>query len=184
MNDSAFLKIPNSWLSPKVTTRNNHAKGGFATYATEPLHKGDLLAMWGGTVVNREMHRRLSERLQELSIQVGDDLYLVSGVEGPGDYINHSCDPNAGLMGQIALVAMRDIEPGEEICFDYAMSDSTDYDEFVCSCGSPNCRKKVAGNDWRNPVLWTRYQGYFSPYLQLKINELRQEATEQLSATE
>jgi hypothetical protein len=79
---------------------------------------------------------------------------------------------------------MRDIEPGEEICFDYAMSDSTDYDEFVCGCGAPNCRKKVTGNDWRNPVLWERYQGYFSPYLQLKINELKQAETEHLPASD
>jgi len=40
-----------------------------------------------------------------------------------GDLVNHSCDPNCGLVGAVLVVAMRDIEPGEEITFDYAMSD-------------------------------------------------------------
>ena len=31
---------------------------------------------------------------------------------------------------------MRDILAGEELCFDYAMTDTNDYDEFVCACGT------------------------------------------------
>ena len=62
------------------------------------------------------------------------DLYLVSGeTPEPGDMINHSCEPNCGLLGQMLLVAMRDIARGEELCFDYATCDASDYDEFRCS---------------------------------------------------
>ena len=50
--------------------------------------------------------------------------------------MNHSCDPNCGIVGAVLLVAMRDIEPGDEICFDYAMTDTDDYDEFECTCGT------------------------------------------------
>jgi hypothetical protein len=67
---------------------------------------------------------------------------------------------------------MRDILPGEEICFDYAMSDSTPYDEFICGCGAPNCRGTVTGKDWQIVELWDQYRGYFSPYLQRKIDSL------------
>ena len=48
----------------------------------------------------------------------------------PADWVNHSCEPNCGLSGQIALVALRRLEPGEEVCFDYAMSDGSPYDQF------------------------------------------------------
>ena len=41
-------------------------------------------------------------------------------------FINHSCEPNVGFAGDIVLVAMRDISPGEELTTDYALFD--DYD--------------------------------------------------------
>jgi hypothetical protein len=94
---------------------------------------------------------------------------------GEGDYVNHSCNPNAGLSGQIGLVAMRDIKIGEEVCFDYAMSDTMPYDEFNCGCGSKNCRRTVGGNDWQKPVLQKRYAGYFAPHVQRKIDAQRTE---------
>jgi hypothetical protein len=70
---------------------------------------------------------------------------------------------------------MRDIGPGEEITFDYAMSDGSGYDEFACACGAATCRGRVTGEDWRLPALWRRYEGYFSPYLQRRIDTLRRE---------
>jgi hypothetical protein len=108
--------------------------------------------------------------VRRYSLQVEENQYLVSLSDcEPPDYVNHSCDPNAGLSGQITLVAMRDIQPGEEITYDYAMSDGSPYDEFNCSCGSPHCRGHVSGEDWRRTDLWLRYAGYFSPYLQRRI---------------
>jgi SET domain-containing protein len=102
--------------------------------------------------------------------QVEEGLYLHSpNMDEPPDYINHSCDPNVGFNGQIVLVAMRQIEVGEEVCFDYAMCDSTPYDEFPCGCGSAKCRGKVSGDDWQRPELQQRYAGYFMPYLQKKL---------------
>jgi hypothetical protein len=60
----------------------------------------------------------------------------------PGKYLNHSCDPNAGLRG-LRLVAVRDIAPGEELCFDYSTTMAEDYWELPCSCGSVHCRGSV-----------------------------------------
>lgn len=98
---------------------------------------------------------------------------MVSGeTPEPGDLLNHSCEPNCGLLGQMLLVAMRDITPGEELCFDYAMCDASDYDEFRCLCGQPACRGIVTGSDWRDPVLQERYAGWFSPYLIRRIAAL------------
>lgn len=61
----------------------------------------------------------------------------------------------------------------EEVCYDYAMTDGTPYDEFEYLCGSPCCRGKVRGDDWQRPELWTRYAGHFSPYLQRRIDRLK-----------
>jgi uncharacterized protein len=170
-------EIPCSWLSPKLESRTNLKKGGNGVYAIEAVKKGDLLAMFGGTVMTREQLETVSETLRSLSIQVEDNLFLVSVVVGPGDHINHSCEPNAGLNGQIGLVAMRDIALGEEITFDYAMSDSVDYDEFDCACGAETCRGLVTGSDWKQPELWEKYAGYFSPYLERKVEGMRASAS-------
>ena len=70
---------------------------------------------------------------------------------------------------------MRDIAVGEEVCYDYAMSDGSHYDEFDCGCGSPNCRRQITGDDWRSPVLQSKYHGWFSPYLQRRIDQLKQQ---------
>ena len=87
-----------------------------------------------------------------------------------------------GLIGQISVVALRDIYPGEEVCFDYAMSDSVPYDEFTCACGELNCRGRVTGNDWMLPDLQARYAGYFSPYLQRRIHRLQTEQQRRIVA--
>jgi len=169
---------PSSYLSPKLEARSLPAKGGFGVYAVTPIMAGELLVVWGGDVVTGEELARIPGNTQHLCIQVEEDLYLIIHEDrvGPADYINHSCAPNAGMSGQIALVAMRAIRSGEEVCFDYAMSDGSHYDEFECHCGAANCRGRVTGEDWKRPELIKRYQGYFSPYLQRRIDLLtRQE---------
>ncbi|MDT8897394.1 SET domain-containing protein-lysine N-methyltransferase [Thermanaerothrix sp. 4228-RoL] len=136
---------------------------------------GELLAVWGGQVLTGAQVRLLPVERRIHSIQIEEDLYMVPLTHGePADYFNHSCDPNCGLSSPITLVAMRDIAVGEEACFDYAMSDSSDYDEFECHCGSPHCRRIVTGRDWMLPSLQERYWGYFSPYLQRRIEKMRQ----------
>lgn len=99
-------------------------KGGHGVFATVPIKKGTILVMFGGTVVTEEQMDSVPDDLKSLSIQVEEDLFLISTVIGPGDHFNHSCSPNAGMDGQIALIAMRDIVIAEEITFDYAMCDS------------------------------------------------------------
>src|SRR5687767_9433031 len=159
---------PSSYLSPKLQGRLK--ANGNGIFAREPLKKSELLAVFGGVVYQADAFAALPDRERSLSIQVEENLFLVPERIGEGDYVNHSCNPNAGLSGQIVLVAMRDIQPGEEVCFDYAMSDTTPYDEFDCACGAVDCRVRVTGNDWRIPELQQRYSGCFTPYVQRRID--------------
>lgn len=163
-----------SYLSPRLQLRPCPEKGGYGLFATEPLSAGEILAVWGGIIVPGARLSEYPVYAQTHGLQVEEDLFLLPLTEDdPSDYFNHCCDPNAGLAGQITLVAMRPIAQDEEICFDYAMSDSNPYDEFACGCGTPNCRGRVTADDWRLPDLQRRYQGYFSPYLQRRIAALK-----------
>lgn len=165
-----------SFLSSKCRVRADEDKGGRAVIARVPIAAGELIAVWSGKLVNREGLDLLPPILRRFSLQVEEGLYLASLNEHEGaDYINHSCAPNAGLSGQISLVALRDIAVAEAISYDYAMTDGTPYDEFPCGCGAPACRGRVSGDDWRRPELWARYRGHFSPYLQRRIDALTRE---------
>ena len=173
-----------SYLSPKLEARACHEKGGYGVFAREPIFGGELLTVWGGVIVTEAGLDSIPEEKATHGIQVEDKVYLIPmGQNDAADMFNHSCSPNAGLNGQITLVAMRDIERGEEVCFDYAMSDSSDYDEFECHCGTPACRKKITGNDWKLPDLQRHYRGFFSPYLQRRIDRLHAHTAQRVVAS-
>ncbi|NJN44660.1 MAG: SET domain-containing protein [Anaerolineae bacterium] len=178
-----MLPGPHSYLSPKLEVRAWH--GQFGVFAVEPVKTGELISVWSGIVVNAEQLSQLPDETQRHTIQVEEGLFFASILpDEPADYINHSCNPNAGLVGQLTLVAMRNIKPGEEIGFDYATADSTPYDEFDCECGANNCRGRVTGNDWRKPELWRRYKGHFMPYLQRRIDRLQAQEKSARKATQ
>ena len=163
-----------SYLSPKCEVIAAPSKGGYTVQAIAPIGASELVAMWSGRIVPAARLSTIPEGLRHRTVQVEDELYLTSltGHEG-ADLINHSCNPNAGLSGQVAIVAMRNIIAGEEVSIDYAMCDGSPYDEFTCNCGAPLCRGRVTGNDWQRRDLWHRYAGYFSPYLQRRIDRLK-----------
>jgi hypothetical protein len=165
-----------AYLTEKCEVRNRDVAGGKAVYARELIEPGELVAVWSGRLVSADELDDLPEDIRHHTAQVEEGLYLASlSPHEPPDYINHSCEPNCGLDGQIAIIAMQTIQPGEEITIDYAMCDGSPYDEFDCACGTSQCRGRVTGNDWRDPILWKRYAGHFSPYLQRRINALQRE---------
>lgn len=170
-----------SYLSPKCQVVEAFEKGGHAVRTMRPILAGEVVAIWSGGILTAQELDALPSEYREHTVQVEEGLFLTSFVpDDPADFINHSCDPNAGMSGQIVLVAMRDIGAFEEITFDYAMTDGDPYDEFTCACGTPLCRGRVTGDDWRLPELWRRYEGYFSPYLQRRIDRLRREIAEKV----
>jgi hypothetical protein len=163
-----------AYLTDKCEVQNRDVTGGKAVYAREIIEPGELIGVWSGRIISAEALDELPEEIRRHTVQVEEGLYLASfSADEPPDFINHSCEPNAGLDGQIVLVALHRIHPGEEVTIDYAMCDGSPYDEFECACGSAICRGRVTGEDWRNPELWERYAGHFSPYLERRIRALK-----------
>jgi hypothetical protein len=60
-------------------------------------------------------------------------------------YVNHGCDPTSRGIGPAFEIAVRDIQPGEQITSDYAELNITG--AFQCRCGSPRCRGVVRADD-------------------------------------
>ncbi len=159
-----------SFLCDRAQARAAGGKGR-GVFAIAPIPAGTTVAAFGGWICDRQELDTLTVQRRTHSIQIDDDLYMVGPDDAePADYFNHSCTPNTGIVGNILVVAMRDIAGGEEICFDYAMCDAADYDEFACACGEAACRGLVTGADWKLPELRHRYDGWRSTYLQRRLD--------------
>ncbi|HEY3253846.1 MAG TPA: SET domain-containing protein [Polyangiaceae bacterium] len=126
--------MPNSPLEVRQTERK-----GRGVFAARPIPRGMLVAVCSGQL------RRTDELpAHELAMQVGEDLWLCSPGDAIDDCFNHSCDPNIGFItGEPALYALRQIEPGEELCWDYSTSLSETAWTLACLCDSPRCRGTV-----------------------------------------
>ena len=160
-----------TWRSPKIRVSED-TLAGRGVVAVADIARDEIVAIKVGHVITSAEIGPVTQAAGDLALQIEDDFYLAPREPGDVDnmsvFINHSCDPNVGFRGQVVYVAMRDIQVGEELCHDYAMERSDAY-ALDCRCGSPLCRGKVSGEDWRLPELQQRYRGYFSLYIENRI---------------
>lgn len=139
------------------------------------MRKSQQAICWrfsGGRVI------KASDEIGDWAVQVSEELVIGNPPGGdvvgdPINFLNHSCEPNAGIKGQIMLAAMRSIDRGVEITFDYAMvlhsAPRCPPYRMECRCGSRHCRGVITDEDWRLLDLQQRYKGWFTWYLQEKI---------------
>lgn len=116
---------------------------GKCLYAARHISKGEVVLVFRGRRLT--FQQTLNPEFENYTVQVGPDDYILP--ESPGMYINHSCDPNAGFSLADTLVALRDIDRGEQVCFDYSTSMDEESWTLDCCCGSPRCRKTIRDFD-------------------------------------
>ncbi len=163
-----------SYFSQKVQKGTQSSIHGRGMFAVENIHKGEIVSIKGGEVVTREQLSALSTNLHA-EMQIADDLFIAP--TGEHDYeasmmcLNHSCNPNLGIRGDIVFIAIHDIQAGEELTVDYAMMDNVT-GSFPCQCGSSDCRSIITGQDWKKREIQEKYCGYFSAYITSLITEV------------
>lgn len=161
------------WLNPKCEVRPSPvcAKGVFAK---EHIEKGEIIRVTGGIVIPKHDIERYNKLIvydvENIYLDISDDFVMAPSQEDLDitATINHSCDPNIGFLDTVTLLAIRDIEPGEEVGWDYAFSQTT-FESFSCKCQNAACRKIIQPDDWRITSIQKQYSQYFSPYLKQKI---------------
>ena len=84
--------------------------------------------------------------------------YLAGGLvvlmKSPERHINSSCDPNTYVKtidGRRHVLALRKIEAGEEITYDY-MINCHGGDVWQCNCGSRRCRGEIVSSYFELPL--------------------------------
>lgn len=98
-------------------------------------------------------------------LQVGYTEWIIPKPGSAGNYLNHCCNPNAGIKGKNTIVAMGPISKGEEITIDYALSETFPLWHMKCSCKSKNCRKIVKPYQDMAAQRQKRYIEYTSKYI-------------------
>ncbi len=102
---------------------------GYGVFTLQPIKKGKFIAeLRGSRVIYKSVIHGQSNRYNDW-IGVGKDTWI-----DPIDefqYLNHSCNPTAGLKGsrKLKLHALRDLNEGEEVTIDYS---TTEEDPDYC----------------------------------------------------
>jgi hypothetical protein len=119
-----------------------HAAG---CYTTAPIPKGARVVEYTGPLIDKdEADLRYENKPITYLFAIGDGKQVIDG-HGTAMFINHSCDANCEteeIDGRVWIIATRDIEAGEELCYDYCLYDGDEV-EAPCNCGAKNCRKSM-----------------------------------------
>ncbi|MEM3112979.1 MAG: SET domain-containing protein-lysine N-methyltransferase [Candidatus Pacearchaeota archaeon] len=97
-----------------------------------------------------ENHKKDSSKGAVYIFELNDEYDIDGNVPwNMAKYINHSCSPNAEVEienDRIWIIAMRDINSGEEITYDYGY-DLDEWEDHPCNCGSKNCIGYIISRD-------------------------------------
>ncbi|NMC36536.1 SET domain-containing protein [Candidatus Beckwithbacteria bacterium] len=165
------------WKNPKVDIRKSSIEG-LGLFAKTNINLGEKIIIWRGNYTNAFQAKKMKNE-GKLVMQWDDDLYSVEDRgSDKGYFINHSCNPNVWMLDAYTLVTNRPIKTGEELTVDYALfeADENYISTWQCKCGSPSCRGKVTGKDWKLPKLQKKYEGHFSPLINKRIKKMKNEA--------
>jgi hypothetical protein len=147
--------------SGKVVVKRTR-KYGKGVFAKQTIRKGEVIASFDGPIYD-DNYEPWTDDMYNHAIQFGPTMWRDSA--GIARLINHSCEPNCGIKKLFRVVAMRRIEAGEQITWDYEMTEKNPHWRMRCRCGSSLCRK-IIGNYSNMPrATRRRYKGYISAWL-------------------
>jgi uncharacterized protein len=116
---------------------------GDGVYTTARIRKSAVVAEYTGprlTNASADALYDYSPRTYLFGLLDGE--HVIDG-DGIAAFINHSCAPNCEadeIRGRVIIRALRRIEPGEELAYDYNLYDGDPADSAPCCCGARNCR--------------------------------------------
>jgi len=141
---------------PLFAVRKSSIQGKGA-FAIQPIRKGRRIIEYVGEhISDAEADARYDEAQMDRHhtfLFTLDKNTVVDGAVNGNDsiYINHSCDPNCEAVidkKRIYIHALRTIQPGEELVYDYQYERTGEDDEelekfYACRCGAPTCRGSI-----------------------------------------
>jgi SET domain-containing protein len=133
-------------ISSKKPYRVGRSRTGLGLFATQPIKKGSKIIRYFGRLL--DSRKKKDDAIENKYLFELNDRWTIDGSmrKNLARYINHACKPNAESDVQprkrkVIIRAIKNIEPGEEINYDYG----TDYFKAYlkpigCKCDA--CEKK------------------------------------------
>jgi hypothetical protein len=123
---------------------------GFGLFAAKPFARGSTVIVdedgdyYDGVMTLAEALNGGYDLANDL-FQIGPDAFLLPN-GNLDDLVNHCCRPTTGLrltpLGY-RMVALVDIEPGDELTYDYSTYIGDTPERLVCACGHAECRGTI-----------------------------------------
>ena len=128
-----------------------HGKGVFAVQA---IAAGETILEYAGEIITwaqaQKRHPHDPENPNHTFYFHIDEQHVIDALHGGNSsrWINHACNPNCETEeqgGRIFIKALRNIQVGEELNYDYGLIIEARYTpklkaEYPCWCGAKNCR--------------------------------------------
>jgi SET domain-containing protein len=147
---------------------------GWGLRATALIRTGEVISRLEPDVPTHPIQEvlKLSPEEQETLLHYGYQYRDVIVMErAPEKYMNHSCDPNTWWADDETMVARRNIQPGEEITYDYSTTELAIPFEMQCRCNAPICRKRVTHLDYLLPEWQARFGDHLPSWTRAAITE-------------
>lgn len=162
----------------KFIIKKSYIKGQ-GLFASQNIKKGELLSYADLSKQKSYIPEEIGKMLNnDHADYVGRGRYVISF--HPYSYMNHSCNPNIVIkhnsIAKSEIVAMRDIKKGEELTYDFGVNAMDQFGKNLwvmdCTCGSKNCRKKIPGDFFKQPIkIQKEYYKYLPPIVKRKYRD-------------
>ena len=126
---------------------------GTGCFTIRRLRKGQNAGEYTGERITHEEADRRYKDVEETYLFMVNDKEVIDARDdkNPVKYINHSCDPNCESEQDgtwVFIKALRKIEPGEELTYDYCLVvDGEEDGPCTCHCGAKKCRGTMISED-------------------------------------
>jgi uncharacterized protein len=124
---------------------DNTKHNGKGLFAKKDIKSKEKIIIFSGKLMHwNELIKINNEKIKDNSLQINKTDFMVS--KGKLNFLNHSCNPNAGIFisgKKVILKAIKDIKKDDEITFDYSTNMYDDGWNMKCNCKSKNCRSVV-----------------------------------------
>lgn len=137
----------------------NSNTGEKSLHATAFFDAGEVICAFGAD--------KIFDEPTYLTVQTGEDKHIILDPEFL-QYINHGCNPNVFFdTTNMELLALKEIQPGDELLFFYP---STEWDmdqPFDCFCGTSQCLHRIQGASYLSDEIAGKYK--LTDFIQQKM---------------